>query len=93
MALEAAGFPCWVARQNGVPGTLYAVGVVGAKDESGILVLILSKEAVASAHVGRDLERGSSRRHPINALGRLAMDGVMLVGNAATTAITRVKIR
>jgi hypothetical protein len=35
LALEAAGFPCWIAGQNGVPGKLYAVGVVRAKDVVG----------------------------------------------------------
>jgi TolB-like protein/tetratricopeptide (TPR) repeat protein len=66
--LEAAGFPCWIAPRDVVPGTLYADGIVGAIDESPILVLILSKEAVASAHVGRELERATSKRHPIIAL-------------------------
>jgi hypothetical protein len=50
------------------PATLYADGIVGAIDESSILVLILSKDAVASAHVGRELERAASKRHPIIAL-------------------------
>jgi TolB-like protein/tetratricopeptide (TPR) repeat protein len=67
-ALEAAGFHCWIAPRDVVPGTLYADGIVGAIDESGILVLILSKEAVASAHVGKELERATSKRHPIIAL-------------------------
>jgi hypothetical protein len=52
-ALEAAGFPCWIAPRNVLPGTMYAGGIVHAIDESSILVLILSKDAVASAHVGR----------------------------------------
>jgi TolB-like protein/tetratricopeptide (TPR) repeat protein len=67
-ALEAAGFHCWIAPRNVVPGTLYADGIVGAIDESRILVLILSKEAVSSAHVGKELERATSKRHPIIAL-------------------------
>jgi TolB-like protein len=67
-ALEAAGFPCWIAPRNVVPGTLYADGIVGAIDESKVLVLILSKEAVASAHVGKELERATSKRHAIIAL-------------------------
>jgi TolB-like protein len=67
-ALEAAGFRCWIAPRDVVPGTLYADGIVGAIDESRILVLILSKEAVASAHVGKELERATSKRHPIIAL-------------------------
>jgi TolB-like protein/tetratricopeptide (TPR) repeat protein len=67
-ALEAAGFPCWIAPRDVVPGTLYAEGIVGALDESRVLVLVLSKDAVASAHVGKELERATSKRHPIIAL-------------------------
>jgi adenylate cyclase len=67
-ALEAAGFPCWIAPRDVLPGTLYADGIVGAIDESKILVLVLSEQAMASAHVGRELERAASKRHPIIAL-------------------------
>ena len=134
-ALEAAGFFCWIAPRNVVPGTLYAEGIVRALDEATIVVLILSVQAVASAHVGRELERAASKRHPIIALkvdpapltpaieyflnqsqwvragafltrlnvasnrpndgtwmyrlGRLAMEGVMLAGDAYPTAVTR----
>jgi hypothetical protein len=67
-ALEAAGIACWIAPRNIVPGTIYADGIVHAIDESAILVLILSAQAIASAHVGREIERAVSRRHPIVAL-------------------------
>src|SRR5882762_5516550 len=67
-ALETAGFPCWIAPRNVVPGTLYADGIVHAIDESSILVLILSQQAIASAHVGREIERAISKRHPVVAL-------------------------
>jgi TolB-like protein len=67
-ALEAVGILCWIAPRDVVPGTLYADGIVGAIDESRILVLIISKDAVDSAHVGRELERAASKRHPILAL-------------------------
>jgi TolB-like protein len=66
--LEAAGFPCWIAPRNVVPGTLYADGIVHAIDESSILVLILSEQAIASAHVGREIERAVSKRHAVVAL-------------------------
>jgi TolB-like protein len=66
--LEQHGIKCWIAPRDVVPGTLYADGIVGAIDESRILVLILSKDAVASPHVGRELERAASKRHPIIAL-------------------------
>ncbi len=67
-ALEAAGFPCWIAPRNVVPGTMYADGIVHAIDDSSILVLVLSAQAVASAHVGREIERAVSKRHPVVAL-------------------------
>jgi TolB-like protein/Flp pilus assembly protein TadD len=67
-ALEATGFPCWIAPRNVVPGTMYADGIVHAIDESSILVLILSAQAAASAHVGREIERAVSKRHPVVAL-------------------------
>ena len=67
-ALESAGFLCWIAPRNVVPGTIYADGIVHAIDESSILVLILSEQAVASAHVGREIERAVSKRHPVVAL-------------------------
>jgi TolB-like protein/Flp pilus assembly protein TadD len=67
-ALEAAGILCWIAPRDVVPGTLYAEGIVRALDESRVLVLILSKDSVASAHVGKELERATSKRHPIIAL-------------------------
>jgi hypothetical protein len=67
-ALEAAGFGCWIAPRDVVPGTQYADGIVWAIDESRILVLVVSKDALASAHVGRELERAASKRHPVIAL-------------------------
>lgn len=67
-ALEAAGFACWIAPRDVTPGTLYADGIVRAIDESTILVVILSIRSVASAHVGRELERAASKRHSIIAL-------------------------
>ena len=67
-ALEAAGFLCWIAPRNVVPGTMYADGIVHAIDESSVLVLILSEQAVASAHVGREIERAVSKRHAVIAL-------------------------
>jgi TolB-like protein len=67
-ALEARGTLCWIAPRDVVPGTLYADGIIGALDESKVLVLILSEHSVASAHVGRELERAVSKRHPVIAL-------------------------
>jgi TolB-like protein len=67
-ALETGGHSCWFAPRDVVPATLYAEGIVRALDESRVLVLVLSEHAVASAHVGKELERATSKRHPIIAL-------------------------
>jgi TolB-like protein/thioredoxin-like negative regulator of GroEL len=67
-SLEATGIVCWIAPRDVMPGALYADAIVEAIDESSVLVLILSKDAVASAHVGRELERAASKRHAIIAL-------------------------
>jgi TolB-like protein len=67
-SLERQGLKCWIAPRDVVPGTQYADGIVHAIDESRILVLVVSKEALASAHVGRELERAASKRHPVIAL-------------------------
>jgi TolB-like protein/Flp pilus assembly protein TadD len=67
-ALETAGYSCWIAPRNVVPGSMYADGIVHAIDESSVLVLILSGHAIASTHVGREIERAVSKRHPVLAL-------------------------
>src|SRR5580700_7356476 len=73
LAREAAGYPCWIVPRNVVPGTLYADGIVRALDESRVLVLILSKEAIASAHV-----EGNSNGQRRNAADRLSLCRVRL---------------
>jgi TIR domain len=67
-ALERAGYPCWMAPRDVLPGTHYADAIVRAINNSELLVLILSKQAVASVHVGKELERASSKGYPILAL-------------------------
>jgi hypothetical protein len=59
-----SGVPCWMAQRDVVPGTLYAEGIVCATNESQNLVLTLSRHAIASAHVGKELERAASKQHP-----------------------------
>lgn len=63
--LEKAGFSCWIAPRNVVPGDVYADAIVRAIDAARILVLALSQHAAASPHVLREVERASSKRHHI----------------------------
>jgi len=66
--LEEQGFRCWIAPRNVDPGTLYADAIIEGINHSNAFVLILSESAVASGHVGKELERASSKRKPILAL-------------------------
>jgi TolB-like protein len=66
--LENAGLTCWLAPRDVAPGAQYADAIVRAINGARALVLVLSRSAVASAHVGKEIERASSKRRPIIAL-------------------------
>ncbi len=66
--LEKQGVKCWLAPRDVTPGSQYADEIVGAINYAKILVLVLSEHAVASTHVGKELERASSKRRRIIAL-------------------------
>lgn len=66
--LEGAGIGCWMAPRDVLPGTLYADAIVRAINDARILVLVLSEHALLSAHVGKEVERASSKQRPIIAL-------------------------
>jgi len=63
--LESHGVKCWMAPRDVVPGALYADEIVHAINEAWVVVLILSKQAVGSSHVGKEIERASSKRRRI----------------------------
>jgi TolB-like protein len=65
LALEAAGFPCWMAPRNVKAGAQYADAIVRAINEAQAVVLVLSGSAVASSHVGREVERAASKHKQI----------------------------
>jgi len=67
-ALESQGLKCWIAPRNVIPGSQYADGIVRAINGARLLVLVLSESAIASPHVGREVERASSKQRPIIAL-------------------------
>jgi TolB-like protein len=64
-SLERSGSSCWIAPRNVVPGSLYADEIVGAINDSKVVVLVLSQHSVASSHVGKEIERASSKRKRI----------------------------
>ena len=67
-ALEQAGVRCWIAPRDVTPGTFYADEIVHAIDAAKAIVLILSRHAAASPHVLREVERATSKRHPVISL-------------------------
>jgi TolB-like protein len=64
-ALERRGVKCWIAPRDVVPGEFYAGAIVHAIDAAKVIVLILSENAGTSQHVLREVERASSKRHPV----------------------------
>jgi len=63
--LEQHGLKCWMAPRDVLPGAVYADAIVAAINEAKALVLVLSGGAVASSHVGKEIERASSKRKQI----------------------------
>lgn len=66
--LESHGVACWIAPRDVKAGALYADAIVRAISDTKALVLVLSANSVASAHVGKEVERASSKRRPVIAL-------------------------
>src|SRR5450631_1979992 len=63
--LEKNGIRCWIAPRDVTPGSQYADEIVGAINDAKLVVLVLSEHAVASPHVGKEIERASSKRRRI----------------------------
>ena len=63
--LERHGLRCWIAPRDVVPGESYAGAIVHAIDATKLIVLVLSEHGAASQHVLREVERASSKRHPV----------------------------
>ncbi len=66
--LESTGVPVWMAPRDVPAGALYADAIVRAINACRILVLVLSQDSVDSSHVGKEIERASSKRKPVVAV-------------------------
>jgi hypothetical protein len=64
-ALERRGVKCWMAPRDIPPGGSYAGAILGAIESSSCFVLIYSKNANASVHVVREVERALKFEHNI----------------------------
>ena len=75
-SLEQHGLRCWLAPRDVRPGAEYAEAIVRAINEAEAVVLVLSKSAIASDHVGREVERAASKHKPIIAFRMIARRSV-----------------
>jgi hypothetical protein len=50
-SLEQQGLRCWLAPRDVKPGAQYADAIVGAINEAGAVVLLVSQSAVESSRV------------------------------------------
>ncbi|HET9428088.1 MAG TPA: TIR domain-containing protein [Allosphingosinicella sp.] len=60
--IEQAGFRCWMAPRDILPGQDYGEAIVDAIRESRIFLLIFSSASVDSAQVRRETERAANAR-------------------------------
>jgi TolB-like protein len=67
-SLERHGISCWIAPRDVKAGALYADAIVRAIGAAKALVLVLSESAIGSSHVGKEIERASSKKRSIFAL-------------------------
>lgn len=63
--LESHGVSCWMAPRDVAPGALYADAIIRGINNAKAVVLVLSGSAVGSAHVGKEIERASSKKKRI----------------------------
>jgi hypothetical protein len=74
-SLEQQGLKCWIAPRDVTPGSQYADEIVGAINDAKVVVVVLSEHAIASPHVGKEIERacpsGSESLHCALILRRL----------------------
>jgi TolB-like protein len=66
--VEARGLSCWIAPRDVPAGAQYADAIVRAINETRALVLVLSGESISSSHVGKEVERASSKKKQIIAV-------------------------
>jgi TolB-like protein len=67
-ALEGAGQRCWIAPRDVRAGEAYAAAIVQAINSCRMLILLLSRSAIDSPHVLREVERASSKKRPVLAV-------------------------
>lgn len=74
--IESAGFPCWHAKRDLMPGKSgYHEGILDAIGRSWLVLVLVSSSAVESAHVKNELEEATNLRKPFLPLHLEGFDG------------------
>ena len=63
--LEGAGYRCWMAPRDVMPGRSYPAEIMRGLDEAKVVVLLLTRRANESHMVSREIERAVSRNRPV----------------------------
>jgi hypothetical protein len=64
-ALEQAGFSCWIAPRDIVPGETWADAIIRGLEESFLMVLVLSASSMSSQQVLREVSIAVNHVMPI----------------------------
>jgi hypothetical protein len=59
--LEARGIKCWIAPRDIRPGSDWGESIVGAIEQSRVMLLLLSKQANSSPQIRREVEQAVNR--------------------------------
>ena len=63
--LEARNIPCWIAPRDVRPGSPYSEEIIDGIENARVMVLVLSGNANASAHIAKEIERAVSHGIPV----------------------------
>ena len=69
-ALERRRLKCWIAPHDVKAGALYADAIVRTIGGAKAFVVVLSESSIASSHVGKEIERASSKKRRSSPGGR-----------------------
>jgi hypothetical protein len=64
-ALEARGFPCWIASRDVAPGESFQVAIVRAIRGARLMALVFTEAANHSDEIGKELALASQARLPV----------------------------
>ena len=64
-ALEAHGFPCWIASRDVAPGESFQVAIVRAIRAARLMALVFTEAANHSDEIGKELALASQARLPV----------------------------